>query len=541
MTAPKPLVDRTTGSPIWNGRLTALVRDFSRHVPQLSDVAQPAATGFLQREEVRRLVEGKPPDSVDQAEAVIHEIVGLCVVGRLQPLLAAYGIPNPPYNFLSSFLENDKPWAPPSPGRESAPGPSWRLLGHEIGFPIGVPSSVLTANSLWIDYYAQRGFNVLTYKTVRSRSYEAHPTPNWVFLPELTSPLELADLDRQVFGDSLAWPSNPTAFSMANSFGVPSTSSETWQRDVAAALSVVATNQILIVSVMGFHEELSGRELIDDFVSVARMAESTGAPAVELNLSCPNTIDPAAGGVKREFLCESAKDTQALVAAVRDALDTRTRLVVKFARLPLATLEDVIVPLAEQKLIDGVSGINTIQMEIIDRQEAAVFPPREGASRLVAGVSGIAIREFGMKFARDVASLRAAHRLDFDLIAMGGVMDAIDVDAYLAAGADAVQVATGAFLHPDLALTMNAGTPTAAPLSEVGLRARAKILELLDSGPKPLDVLADELGEEAFPASEALREKTHAILGDLQAKGLVVLHEEEGRLLFAASAPAPRS
>src|SRR5206468_2823887 len=154
---------------------------------------------------------------------------------------------------------------------------------------VGVPASVLTATADWIEYYARRGFNVLTYKTVRSALRDAHSKPNWVFLNDLTEPLEPGQTP-ETYGDALVWPRDPNAFSMANSFGVPSFAPEIWQKDVSKAVASLRSGQVLIVSVMGTWEDFKGPELIKDFVNVARMAKGAGAPAIELNLSCPNTI-----------------------------------------------------------------------------------------------------------------------------------------------------------------------------------------------------------------------------------------------------------
>src|SRR5205085_2457229 len=97
------------------------------------------------------------------------------VLGRLQPLLAAYDIPHPSYNYFEDFRGNsDGPWDR-LPQTWQAPTPAlWTVLGFDVGFPLGVPASVLTSTARWIDYYARCGFNVLTFKTVRSMERDAH-------------------------------------------------------------------------------------------------------------------------------------------------------------------------------------------------------------------------------------------------------------------------------------------------------------------------------------------------------------------------------
>ena len=52
------------------------------------------------------------------------------------------------------------------------------MLGQPTGVPIGIPACPLTMNARWVEYYAERGYNVLTYKTVRSTARACYPLPN---------------------------------------------------------------------------------------------------------------------------------------------------------------------------------------------------------------------------------------------------------------------------------------------------------------------------------------------------------------------------
>ncbi len=71
-----------------------------------------------------------------------------------------------------------------------------RFLDLELNSPIGVPASVLTLDSRWIVPLSRLGFDVLTYKTVRTKRVPAHAFPNCAYLPELTSALRVAVQDR---------------------------------------------------------------------------------------------------------------------------------------------------------------------------------------------------------------------------------------------------------------------------------------------------------------------------------------------------------
>jgi dihydroorotate dehydrogenase len=343
---------------------------------------------------------------------------------------------------------NGKAVEPIPPGRWSREDEDkeWSLLDTRIGFPIGVAASMLTVDADWIGYCSRQGFNVLTYKTVRSIRWPAHKPPNLVILRRLTEPLPIGRLPNYVEGDPGEWLGDPQAFSTANSFGVPSSDPEVWQSDVAASAQRLRTNQLLIVSVMGSYEVYEGNDLIRDFVRVARLAESAGAKAIELNLSCPNTLDPTNDTVRDVLVCDSPSDTERIVKSVRHGLDPATKLVVKLSYLPRSRLELLLRPIASE--IDAVSGINTLQLEVRRRDGSPTFVGTRSdhaKPRHKAGVSGVAIREYGLDFVRSVAAINETLDHELEIIGMGGARNGEDVKTFFKAGANAVQ--TGSELH----------------------------------------------------------------------------------------------
>jgi len=509
--------------------LEVLRRDLQRHSDLLADKeARQQVEAFL------KFTENERQDAAPEPQ-MLNEFVRVCVRAGLQLLLASHGIAHPTYNYFQPFPANAQgPWdSVPATWQASTP-PIWRLLGFDVSFPVGVPASVLTATADWIEYYARQGFNVLTYKTVRSRARDAHPSPNWVFLKSLKEPLDPGKAaPTSTEGDTFAWPENPTAFSMANSFGVPSFGPEVWQKDVSKAVACLRSGQILIVSVMATYEEFAGAAMIEDFVTVAKMARNAGAPAIELNLSCPNTLDPQSGQIKRSLICESAKDTADIVQAVHDAI-AGIPLVVKLSYMPKDRLRDVVEPLLRNGLVRGVSGINTLQMDVFRSDASPAFVGTASdsmAPRNPAGVSGVAIRNYGLQFVRSLNEIREESGLEFDIIGMGGVMNATDVDEYLKAGAQAVQTATAAFFNPDLPKQIYEKFG-GVPVPELQLEARAAVLELLAKhGPKPLREIATEVSS-LFPAERILLENTQAILSELERQGLVTWERQKGRSVF---------
>ncbi len=311
-----------------------------------------------------------------------------------------------------------------------------------------MPASVLTADSNWVRFFADHGFNVLTFKTVRSRAWDPNEFPNWVFLEDADRPFPVGiDANKVVVhGHRDTYLRKLRAFSTANSFGVPSSAPDVWQAEVAKSVELLGPDKLLIVSVMGTASADDPPETLrEDFVKVARLAADAGAPAIELNLSCPNTRDPSARetGVKPP-LCHSVDDAVAVVAAVAAELDGAVPLVAKLSYLPLPELEPLVTTL--NPYIAAVSGINTLQVRVEEPDGAPTFKDRK-----LAGLSGIAIRNLAVDFVRSLSIIRQRNTgCQFDIIAMGGVMDAADVHALRMVGADAVQSATAASVNPRL-------------------------------------------------------------------------------------------
>ncbi|MGY1666490.1 dihydroorotate oxidase [Geodermatophilus sp. SYSU D00696] len=349
-------------------------------------------------------------------------------------LLAAHGVRTPSYDMLRSYRENlTTPVGPRLAERPRAGDRRWRVLGRDVGFPVGVPSCVLNGGEEWVRYHARNGFSVLTYKTVRSRAHEPNAQPNWTFAPRPGAGVVVAD--------PWDWiPPGDPEVSTVNSFGVPSPAPEEWMPDLERSLATVDEDQLLLVSVMG---EGDGPALAADFAWTARLAEEAGATVVELNLSCPNTLTASPDGV-RPPLCLDADATVAVVEAVRRDLDDRTGLVAKLSWLDEDRLAALVPRLAP--LVDGVAGINTVQTRVVRRDGGPTFP-----GRALAGLSGAAVRGRALDLTRRLVGLREAGGWGFSVLAMGGVTDPASFAALHAAGADAVQSAAGAFADPFLA------------------------------------------------------------------------------------------
>src|SRR3989344_1037501 len=55
--------------------------------------------------------------------------------------------------------------------------PTYDFLGHKLYLPFGIPAGPLL-NGKFVKAALDKGFDIATYKTVRSRQYPCHPAPN---------------------------------------------------------------------------------------------------------------------------------------------------------------------------------------------------------------------------------------------------------------------------------------------------------------------------------------------------------------------------
>jgi dihydroorotate dehydrogenase len=167
--------------------------------------------------------------------------------------------------------------SPPSLEEPCVAG-DWDFCGLPVASPLGIAAGPLL-NGRWILYYAALGFDVLTYKTVRSRFRECYSMPN--LQPVDSQPLRGPDGVLPARADMNG--------SWAVSFGMPSRAADVWRADVEATRRELPRDKILSVSVVATPEpDWTRDDLADDFARCAKWAVESGADCVEANFSCPN-------------------------------------------------------------------------------------------------------------------------------------------------------------------------------------------------------------------------------------------------------------
>jgi dihydroorotate dehydrogenase (NAD+) catalytic subunit len=312
--------------------------------------------------------------------------------------------------------------------------PSEIFLGIPVWQKFGIPAGPLL-NANYVRAAFRHGFDIATYKTVRSTHYPCHEFPN-VLSVKIKGNLTLKKAAKMLVSDQ----NYQEPLSITNSFGVPSRDPSIWQEDMREAVLSAQRGQVMIASFQGTkNEKNSVKEFIQDHVRTARLVRETGAKIFEINLSCPNE------GTS-DLLCFDTDRVEQIVEKVKNEIGD-IPLIVKMAYFQEDEhLRDFVKRIG--KMVQGMSAINTIPATIIDSEGNQALP---GEGRARSGVCGAAIQWAGVEMSTRLKELRDELDLDYSIIGVGGVTSAKDVKKYQKAGADAVMSATGAMWNPNLA------------------------------------------------------------------------------------------
>jgi dihydroorotate dehydrogenase (NAD+) catalytic subunit len=340
---------------------------------------------------------------------------------------------DPKRSYEENFLEGPfGTFADTQPIKRSGQ-PQYTFLHHRVFLPFGIPAGPLI-NAKYTAAAFNKGFDICTYKTVRSRAIPCHQFPNVV-------PVKIdGDLPAETTEPLIAADTYDAPLSITNSFGVPSKDPDWWQPDMAKAVRAAGKGQVLIGSFQGTRiEGGSVDDFLEDYALAARLVKEAGAPILEANLSCPNEGTA-------NLVCFDLLRVVEIVERIRQEIGN-TPLILKMAYfVDEEPLEDFV--RAVGPLVNGLAAINTIPAAVLDRQGQQALP---GEGRLVSGVCGDAIRWAGLNMVERLARWREKLDQDFTIIGVGGVTDPGHYRLYREAGADAVQSATGAMWRPELA------------------------------------------------------------------------------------------
>jgi dihydroorotate dehydrogenase (NAD+) catalytic subunit len=308
------------------------------------------------------------------------------------------------------------------------------FLGFKLNSPFGIPAGPLL-NGKFVNAALDKGFDIVTYKTVRSGAYPSHPWPN-VLAVNIVGDLTLEKAKEKLVGTT----NYQEPISITNSFGVPSKSAEFWQKDLADTVKYAKDGQVVVGSFQGTKKEgQTAEEYINDYRQCAKLLKETGVKIIEVNLSCPNEGT-------NNLLCYDTERSVKVAKVIKEVIG-EIPLIIKVAYFSDdAAFKNFVKEIGG--IVQGISAINTISAEIIDEKGNQALP---GEGRLRSGVCGHAIKWAGLDMVGKLKKLREELCYKYKIIGVGGVTTPEDFFEYLSAGADAVMSATGAMWNPYLA------------------------------------------------------------------------------------------
>ena len=172
---------------------------------------------------------------------------------------------------------------------------------------------------------------------------------------------------------------------------------------------------------------------LDEYVKVAKICDENNIKAIELNVSCPNV---KAGCLEFGTDENSLYELVSAVKAVYNGF-----LIVKLT--PNVTSIEKLGIAAQKAGANALSAINTLKGTSI---KIDFIKGKFYKTIVQGGYSGIGIKPVAVG-----AVSRLVKAVDIPVIGMGGIETLDDVLEFFAAGAEAVQVGTANFTHPETA------------------------------------------------------------------------------------------
>ncbi len=163
---------------------------------------------------------------------------------------------------------------------------------------------------------------------------------------------------------------------------------------------------------------------IEEYVEVAKGLQDY-ADAIELNLSCPN--------IEGKLFAQDAELSYEVVREVRKVISKPV-----IAKLTASVADIVeIAKACEEAGANGITAINTIKAMKIDINfRKPILANKTG------GLSGRCIKPIALRCVYEIAS-----EVSIDIIGCGGIASGEDALEFLMAGAKAIEIGTGVYLH----------------------------------------------------------------------------------------------
>lgn len=309
------------------------------------------------------------------------------------------------------------------------------FLGFKVRSRLGVPAGPLLS-SKWVALASDLGFDVITYKTIRSSYSSGHKSPNIVFM-DIPKQLEKEILNTN-FILRKSQIENTNDIAITNSFGMPSMDPDFLLEDIKKAHDSIKDGQVLIVSVVGSQSETVS--LAEDFVVVARLAKKAGAKIIEVNFSCPNVKS------KEGILYKDPEQVFEILTKIKEEIQ-ETPLIVKLGFFDTKIqLQETLIAIGKAGA-SAIAGINSVSVSA-QKEDGS---PALGLGREKSGLCGNPIRELALEWVKNAKEIIKNENLDLKIIGMGGVSEPKHFDEFLQAGSDIVMTATTMMWYPQIA------------------------------------------------------------------------------------------
>lgn len=322
---------------------------------------------------------------------------------------------------------------PPFPSEKK-----YKFLGQRLISPIAI-SAGPASTKIWTDFYFKMGFGLVFEKTRRTAPRKSNQVPN-IAIVHLNEPITRKSLDRALTAtaNEADW---QKYHSMTNSFGNPSPAMAVWTKTLTEQRKGVGKGQLLGCSVTA--TLIKGATINDanlDLLIGASAAAISGAQVIEFNLACPNVTGNSIEG-------EIFQDAKLVSLTLKEFKK-------RFPDIPCGFKFGVYKSKEQMKKVfvsagddvDYVSGINAIAMTVLAKNGKEILPGRR-----TSGVSGKADQEIALEHIKWATQIRKEEGLKYEILGGGGIIEPADVDRFLSAGADMVQVAAVALVDPLLA------------------------------------------------------------------------------------------
>ncbi len=314
------------------------------------------------------------------------------------------------------------------------------FLGFDLVSPIAI-SAGPASRKPWTDFYLKMGYGLVMEKTRRSTPRKSNVAPNVCVIKSDKQ------LTRENLGEALTGTMDEAEFekykSITNSFGNPSPAIEVWANELKEQVKGVSDGQVLGCSVTATFPE-SGPVSSDpiaetalDLLVAASAAVIAGAKVIEFNLACPNVLENSEEG---EMFMSPELVKYLFTEFKRRFPETKCGF--KFGLYKNKEQMRQVFKAAGENC-DYVSGVNALAIPVLGEDGAEILPGRNKS-----GVCGRVMKDIALEEIKWADEIRKEAGLKYEILGGGGIVEISDVDEFLAAGADMVQVATIAMTNP---------------------------------------------------------------------------------------------